>query len=111
MRDFVRKLHRFQDGRRTVEIAAVGFAAHADFVPLIRRQALREIEAEAVATISDSRRGEVRTMAVRQYTCGERLVDQDQESQRRFRLRLVLGPAGDPVTADLVEKAAQHSPC
>src|SRR2546421_5536856 len=80
-------------------------------MPLARWQAVRKLEAEAVAAIADPGGGQIRAVAVGQHARGQRIIDQDQEAQRRIGLRFVLCPAGDPLAADLVEKAAQHPPC
>ena len=76
---------------------------------LAQREAVREFETKAVTAIADAGGGEVGTVAIGQHARDERVIDQDQQAQRRIRLRLVLGPAGDPVAADFVQKAAQRA--
>ena len=77
-------------------------------MPLAWREALRKFEMKAVAAVADPRGSKIRAVAVGEDARGKRVVDQDQEAQRRVRLFLVLRPAGDPVAVCLVEKAAQH---
>src|SRR5438309_2810865 len=62
MREFVRRRNRLQHDRRAGEIAAVSLAAYPNDMPLARWQAVRKLEAKAVAAIADPGGGQVRAV-------------------------------------------------